>query len=211
MVAPKLLIGIGTAGSVAGGGMLAYQLGAFRGKETLTTVRQRLKEKGYELISENFEDQWKTSFNAFKTNSSFMSELNKYSEHGTTLTDSDDGEKGKVALKRMCGSYLDGNNDFENASKWCVLRVQDKTPPKGWLPLTDGSSDAGDNKTKWENAFDKHKTSLSSNKIKGITESTQKGEGYELLKQWCSESLILPFNKDIDSIFTNASTWCSNA
>ncbi|AEG72910.1 hypothetical protein MHF_0638 [Mycoplasma haemofelis Ohio2] len=209
MAISKSLIGTCAAGSAAGGGALAYQLGAFDGKEVPTTVRQRLKNEGYELISESSDGQWKTSFNAFKTDASFMSEINKHSEKDTTLTNADDGEKGKVALEKLCASYLAGNKDFENASKWCVLRIQDKAPSSGWLPLTDGNSDAATNKTKWEGAFEKHKTALSDNKIKGVTSTTQKEQGHSLLKQWCSENLALSFNKARASIFTNASNWCS--
>ncbi|AEW45313.1 hypothetical protein MHC_02235 [Mycoplasma haemocanis str. Illinois] len=205
----KLLVGVGAVGGVVVGGALSYKLGIFDGKVVPSTVKQRLKKGGYELISESSKDQWKTSFNAFKSDSSFISEINKHSDKDAILTNADDGEKGKVALEKMCNSYLKGSDDFENASKWCVLRMQDKSPSKGWLPLTDGNNDAGANKTKWESAFETHKTALSNNNIKGITTSTQKEQGHTLLKQWCTDNLPLPFNKDRASIFANASHWCS--
>ncbi|CBY92537.1 hypothetical protein HF1_05290 [Mycoplasma haemofelis str. Langford 1] len=213
MAISKPILGTTAALGAAGTGALAYKFGAFEGKETPITVKQQLKEKGYELIGEskNARDQWKTSFNAFKSDSTFLTEINKHTENNEALTKDDNGEKGKAALEKLCSSYLEGSDSFGNASKWCVLRIQDKSPTKGWLPLVDGGDQATANQGKWKASFNKHKSSLSSANIAGIITSTTEDDGYVKLKEWCSTSLALPFNKERQSIFENASSWCSES
>ncbi|AEW45276.1 hypothetical protein MHC_02050 [Mycoplasma haemocanis str. Illinois] len=211
MTISKPILGVVAATGTVGTGALAYTFGVFKGK--VTTVQQQLKEKGYELIStsKNSQDKWKTIFNTFKSDSIFLSEINKHTKNNNPLTKDDDGEKGRIALEKLCSSYLEGSDNFDNAAKWCVLRIQDKDPSNGWLPLVDESNKATENQTKWKASFKKHKSSLSSANIEGINNSTSEDDGYVKLKEWCSTNLVLPFNTERKSIFTNASTWCSES
>ncbi|CBY92601.1 hypothetical protein HF1_05930 [Mycoplasma haemofelis str. Langford 1] len=200
----KSVLGAATTAGVAGSGALAYKLGVF-GERSIPTIKQQLKEKGYELIEAP--DQWKTSFNAFKSDGSFITEINKYKEGSEALTSQSDENKGKEALKRMCESYLGSSENFDNASKWCVLRIQDKPPTGGWLPLVDTGSDASGNQDKWKKAFKERKASIAG-KIAEITTSTSEDDGHAKLKKWCQDNLTLSFNTERKSIFDNASAWC---
>ncbi|AEW45172.1 hypothetical protein MHC_01530 [Mycoplasma haemocanis str. Illinois] len=194
----------GSSGIVGVGGFVAYQNGLFSStnKTETLTVKTRLIKEGYELVSSD--EKFQEFFKEFKTNEEFVKELNKHRRDGENL-ESDNGDKGKVALKALCSSYFDSKDSLDKAIKWCVLRIKDKKPnEKAWIS-DDGGSDGAD----WKSAFNKSKNEMINQKISGVDGSTNDDKGKDAIKQWCTENKKLPINTKNNQTQNNVVSWCT--
>ncbi|AEG72674.1 hypothetical protein MHF_0398 [Mycoplasma haemofelis Ohio2] len=200
----KLAFGVAGASGIAGaGGVVAYQNGLFSSaeKQEPLSVRASLVKEGYELVDSD--EKFQAFFSEFKTNEEFMKEVNKHKKDSENL-ESDNGDKGKVALRSLCSSYFNSKDNLDKAIKWCVLRIQDKSPATGtWIASEGGDQDD------WKNAFKKSKSAMISQKITGITDSTNDDQGKEEIKKWCTENKKLPINTKNNPIQANALSWCT--
>ncbi|AEG73218.1 hypothetical protein MHF_0961 [Mycoplasma haemofelis Ohio2] len=209
MEASKVALGLlGAAGVSGGGAFTAYKMGAFSEPEKPLNVEQKLRNEEYELIGST--EQRKAIFKDLKENTEFINELNKHKGTEETLSNSSDEGKGSVALEKMCSSLLKSaeDKDFENASKWCVLRIKDRSlSGKSWISV----SQNGDQDSDWKQSFKTHKDAMSTYGVSGITSSTQENDGFPKVKEWCSTNTSLPINKDRKTILSKALDWCTKA
>ncbi|AEG72681.1 hypothetical protein MHF_0405 [Mycoplasma haemofelis Ohio2] len=199
----KLAFGAAGASGVAGtGAFAAYQMGLFSPEQL--TVKEVLSREGYRVVKDD--GKFKEFFKEFKSDTGFMNEVNKHKKKDEDLSN-DDGDKGKVALKALCDSYLDSKDNLDKAIKWCVLRIQDTSLQggKSWIAVQDNDS----NKTEWETAFTNAKTKLIEYKVSGIDNSTAATTGYTHVKAWCSENKKQPINNKNKETLDNAVSWCT--
>ncbi|CBY92358.1 hypothetical protein HF1_03500 [Mycoplasma haemofelis str. Langford 1] len=202
----KLALGLAGAGGATGlGAVGAYQAGLFSSTEEdkPLTVKEVLSKEGYELAKDDA--QFKTFFTEFKTDDGFIKEVNKHSDNNEDLK-SDNGEKGKLALKALCSSYLETKDNLDKAVKWCVLRIQDKplSSGKNWIP-TNGNNE----ETEWKSAFETAKTEMARLGIEGITAEMNSETGHPKIKKWCLENKKLPINIKNQTVQNNVISWCS--
>ncbi|AEW45187.1 hypothetical protein MHC_01605 [Mycoplasma haemocanis str. Illinois] len=201
----KLSLGLVGVGGVTGlGGFTAYQSGLFSNKKELLTVRETLSKEGYELVVDD--EKFKEFFKEFKSESDFMGEINGYDSSGEDLSKDSTGDKGKIALRSLCSSYLNSKDKLDKAIKWCVLRIQDKKlTGKTWRNIATGDSD----QSEWKQAFESIKSKAIGYGVTGINESTDSTNGYPILKRWCSDHKKLPISHKNKTILDNAIDWCS--
>ncbi|AEG73170.1 hypothetical protein HF1_08320 [Mycoplasma haemofelis str. Langford 1] len=207
METSKVALGmLGATGVTGGGGFAAYKMGVFSGEEKPLSVEQRLNNEEYELI--NSEDKRKEIFKDLKDKTEFLNELNKYKEGTDNLSDDNDGTKGGPALKKMCDALLGSKEeqDFKNASEWCVLRIQDRVlSNKSWIPL----SGSEDHSSDWKASFTANQNAMVAYGVEGIQTGMQADNGYTKVKEWCSKNAILPINKSRKTLLEKASIWCT--
>ncbi|CBY92595.1 hypothetical protein HF1_05870 [Mycoplasma haemofelis str. Langford 1] len=204
----KMAAALGGAGAVGTGGYFAVK----SLPNTPVSIKDSLLKEEYELISEitdknKREEQYKKTFALYKSESGFLQEVNKHSEGNANISDSDDGEKGKVALEKLCASYLESTDSklLENSQKWCVLRIIDKELiNKEWIVSGTGNQDSD-----WKSSFTKNKDLLVSLNIEGISSGTDQNAGHSLVKKWCETNTKLIINKGNKDTLANASQVCS--
>ncbi|AEG72909.1 hypothetical protein MHF_0637 [Mycoplasma haemofelis Ohio2] len=198
---------LGGAGAVGTGGYFAVK----SLPNTPVSIKDSLLKEEYELISgitdkNKREEQYKKTFALYKSEPGFLQEVNKHSEGNADISGSDDGEKGKVALEKLCASYLESTDSklLENSQKWCVLRIIDKElTNKEWIASGTGQD------SDWKSSFTKNKDLLVSLKITGISNDTNQDTGHPLAKQWCETNTKLIINKGNKDTLANAFQVCS--
>ncbi|AEG72914.1 hypothetical protein MHF_0642 [Mycoplasma haemofelis Ohio2] len=205
----KMAAALGGAGAVGTGGYFAVK----NLPSTPVSIKESLLKEEYELISgieskEKREGQYKTTFLAYASDSEFLREINKHKGEGADLTSSD-GDKGKLALEKLCSSYLSSTDTshLKNSQKWCVLRIMDKeVSDKTWISLADSGSEA-----KWKSSFTANKNLLISLGIDGINNSTDENAGHPKVKEWCTKNTKLVINKENKNVADSAYQICTEA
>ncbi|AEG72846.1 hypothetical protein MHF_0574 [Mycoplasma haemofelis Ohio2] len=205
--AAKMAAALGGAGAVGTGGYFAVK----NLPSTPLSIRESLLKEEYKLISDiedqsKRETQYKNTFLVHREDTKFLEEINKLKDGNENIAASESGDKGKVALEKLCSSYLSSADadKLKNAQQWCVLRVMDEeVSGRTWIPLGENKDD------EWKSSFDENKDLLVSLKIKGIESTTDKDNGHSKVKEWCSSNSKLTVNKGSKDTANHVKQICS--
>ncbi|AEG73595.1 hypothetical protein MHF_1359 [Mycoplasma haemofelis Ohio2] len=210
--ATKGLIGLGGLGSVAGGGALAWQQGAF--SSSIKNVKDRLLSNGYEILDAN-SDKWTEIFKVYKDTGNTKWKF----ENDEITSNTQDTEIQK--LKNKCKEALEKDSSdeksYSNASKWCVVprKVESFIDGKSLLNTEENNQDG----SKWQKILAKYKDSKKEDNKKYAMDgveleddagNTKDAPNQKKIRDGCkARREKYHYSLDFENSLQEVKTWCT--
>lgn len=209
-IVAKTLIGLGTIGSIGGGGYAVSYLLA------TNEIADRLVREGYTIL-QNDSREWGTILNSYKTVATADNKLRFDTFAGT-------GDKAEEELKKYCENLLkphtsentQDSDNYNKAKQWCVfpIAVKDLLKHQGYTSLsTDGKDNTPNNNSQWVTKIKDHKKSNAKIKDLVLDENQDQASEAEVqkIKEKCAEiGSKKNHEADYDTNLDNFKNWCSN-
>ncbi|CBY93295.1 hypothetical protein HF1_12870 [Mycoplasma haemofelis str. Langford 1] len=210
----KGALGLGGIGTVAGGGALAWQQGAFSSK--VKSIKEKLISENYQILDSS-NSSWDSIFNVYKkTENQWKFKNDGISESSATTE--------IQKLKDKCFDALKGDSEdadeYYKASKWCVVPRKVESFLDASSLLNTEESDNTDTSA-WEKSltsFKETKTGDSGNvkyAMENITiqepeNDSKKTENIKAMKGGCkSRRDKWHYELDFEKSLTEVKKWCS--